>query len=423
MRISEKFPVYTDYEPKVPIYCVTPNMDGVMHRFFDTSPFSLSGRYMALFRLPDETDVPKPGDKGDIVIVDLEEGTEKIVADSAGYEPQLGANINWGEDDDHVIYNDVDTVTWEHYGIRLNWKTGEKIKLEQGVYHVSPDGLEACTGNPTCKWRTQSGYGVLIPEEMTKTVSVISEDEGLFIIDTRTGESKLLLSMKEIFESCYDEAYIKEKSDGECYLFHSKYSPSGDKIMFSTRWIPSSQHNMKNNICKDEMRFIIFTCDRDGGNLQVAVAEEHWLNGGHHTTWHPNEKLLTMNIRKDWDDMKFATATLDGQNVKAMFDHISGSGHPTVHSSEKFLITDVYAHGPMVYGDGTAPLRLIHLPSGEEEVLARIPVETPYQKKDIALRVDPHPAWDRINRYVAINVFMDGTRRVCVMDMKKYIDD
>lgn len=421
MKISDKFPQYKDYNPLVPMYCVTPNKGGLMHRFFDTSPFSPSGKYIALFRLLDESKLPQPGDKGEIVVIDLEEGIERVVAITCGFETQLGANINWGESDDFVLYNDVDTVTWEYFGVRLNWRTGDKLRLEQGVYHVSPDGRQACSGNPASKWRTQSGYGLLIPKALSKIVSVVSEDEGLFVTDTRTGKAKLLLSMKKIFETCYTQEYINEKLHGECYLFHSKYSPSGEKIMFSTRWIPDHLHDTHNAIGTKEMRFIVFTCNRDGSNIQATIPEEHWINRGHHTTWHPNEEQLTMNIVKDWGGMKFATASLDGQEIKPMFMDVTGSGHPTVHPSEKFLITDVYAHEPLAYGDGSAPLRLIYLDTGEEEVLARIPVLTPYQNEDIALRVDPHPAWDRTYRYVAVNMFVDGTRRVYVMDMSKYI--
>lgn len=421
MRISNIFPRYTKYDPKVPVYCVTPNEGRVLHRFFDTSPFSPSGRYMALFRVPNEEDVPKPGDYGEIVIVDLEAGTEQLVAISYGFEHQLGANINWGKDDDHILYNDVNPETWEYYGVHLNWKTGKKIKLEMGVYHVSSDGRYALTGNPSLKWRTQSGYGVLIPKELTKTVSVLSEDEGLFKIDITTGKAELLLSMKTIFETCYDQNYIEEKMTGECYLFHSKFSPSDKKIMFSTRWIPEEMHNIENVIGKKKVRFIVFTCNADGSNLQASIPEKHWLNGGHHTTWHPDEEHLTMNIKKDWGEMRFASVVLDGSDLLPVCSHLQGSGHPTFHPNGKFLITDVYAHESLAYGDGTAPLRLVWLEDGTEEVLLRIQVESPYQKKDIALRVDPHPAWDRTNRYVAFNAFEGGTRRVYVMDMYAYL--
>lgn len=319
------------------------------------------------------------------------------------------------------IYNDVDTDTWQAYAIKLNPHTGEKLKLDYGVYHVSPDGLEACTGNPACKWRTQPGYGLIIPEEMSPVVNILSEDEGLFVTDTRTGAGRLLLSMKEIFETCFDEKYIEEYKDGECYLFHSKYSPSGEKIMFSTRWIPSEYHGNKNAIGENIIKFNVFTCNRDGSNIQLTIAEEHWVNGGHHSTWHPSEDYITMNIKKDWSGMKFSMATLDGSNVFKVFEDVTGSGHPTFHPNGKFILTDTYVTEPNAFGDGTVPIRLIYLEDGSEELIVRINAFSEHQKKNSVLRIDPHPAWDRTNRYVAINGYIDGTRRVFVLDMEKYI--
>lgn len=37
--------------------------------------------------------------------------------------------------------------------------------------------------------------------------------------------------------------------------------------------------------------------------------------------------------------------------------------------------------------------------------------------RDPALRVDPHPAWDRQGRFIVFNGFAGGTRRVYVADM------
>lgn len=421
MKINSKFEKYEKYHPKVPVYCISQEITGVIHRFFDTSPFSPSGRYLALFKMPFEDRVPEPGEAGDIVLVDLQEGTEKIVAQTLGWEQQMGANINWGADDNQIIYNDVDPDTWEVYAVRLNPFTGEKEKIDYGVYHVSPDGLEACTGNPACKWRTQPGYGVLIPEDQTPVVDILSEKEGLFVSDTQTGKGKLLLSMKDIFTTCFDDQYIAQYKDGECYLFHSKYSPSGKKIMFSTRWFDKKYHGDKDANAKGVVRFNVFTCNRDGSNLQLTIAEEHWVNSGHHTTWHPNEEYLTMNIKKDWGEMRFAMATLDGKKVFKVFDDVIGSGHPTFHPNGKFILTDTYVFESFAYGDGTTPIRLVYLEDGKEEEIARINTKSPYQEIDSVLRIDPHPAWDKTNKYVAINIFEDDTRKVFVLDMEKYL--
>ena len=52
MQISRSFPNYENFSPRVPVWCVTPERPACIHRFFDTSPISPSGRYVALFQLP-----------------------------------------------------------------------------------------------------------------------------------------------------------------------------------------------------------------------------------------------------------------------------------------------------------------------------------------------------------------------------------
>jgi hypothetical protein len=48
------FPRYDRFSPAVPVWCVTPNLDRVIHRFHLSSPFSPSGRYLGLTRLSRE---------------------------------------------------------------------------------------------------------------------------------------------------------------------------------------------------------------------------------------------------------------------------------------------------------------------------------------------------------------------------------
>ncbi|HRS96487.1 MAG TPA: hypothetical protein P5179_14550, partial [Candidatus Latescibacteria bacterium] len=53
VRLSERFERYRAFSPAVPIWCITPDgLDRCIHRFYDTSPVSPSGRYVALTRLP-----------------------------------------------------------------------------------------------------------------------------------------------------------------------------------------------------------------------------------------------------------------------------------------------------------------------------------------------------------------------------------
>ncbi len=83
--LSAHSPRYTSFEPSVPVWCVTPNEGRVIHRFFDSSPFSPSGRYIALTRIPREDRYPRPGEVAEVVLVDLETGQERTVAETIGW--------------------------------------------------------------------------------------------------------------------------------------------------------------------------------------------------------------------------------------------------------------------------------------------------------------------------------------------------
>ena len=177
VQISDAFPRYTEYDPKVPVWCITPDTGRCIQRFFDTSPFSPSGKYMAVFRLPYEDHLPEPGDAGEIAVIDLETGEEKTVADTRGWEAQMGANLQWGADDNTLLFNDVDISDWTPFAVKLNPHTGEKKKLGGCIYRVSPDGRKILSANMTTMRKTQNGYGVVIPDERHDLVGEIRRDD------------------------------------------------------------------------------------------------------------------------------------------------------------------------------------------------------------------------------------------------------
>ncbi|UKI31448.1 MAG: hypothetical protein L6W00_27330 [Lentisphaeria bacterium] len=125
-----------------------------------------SGKFVALLRLPDREEFPRPGDRAEVVLIDTETGGERVVWETAGWEYQLGANINWGADDSQLLFNDVDTTTWTPFGMVLDPVSGASRKLEQCVYHVSPDGRYALSADLRAMRRTQWGYGVMVPDQL-----------------------------------------------------------------------------------------------------------------------------------------------------------------------------------------------------------------------------------------------------------------
>ncbi|HRR06694.1 MAG TPA: hypothetical protein P5105_05370, partial [Victivallales bacterium] len=146
---------------------------------------------------------------------------------------------------------------------------------------------------------------------------------------------------------------------------------------------------------------------------------EQWKKGGHHATWFPDGKQISMNLNIDGDGLRFVKVNADGSGLQKILDETPGSGHPTIHPDGRHLLTDTYTFEKTAFGDGTIPLRWINLSNGKEEVIVRINTNQPC--KDGVMRVDPHPAWDRTWRYITFNAFVGGTRRVFIADMKELL--
>jgi hypothetical protein len=376
-----------------------------IHRFFDTSPFSPSGRYLALFRFPREDRSPQPGEVGEVILVDLVAGGERVVAQSRGYEMQLGANVQWGASDAELYFNDVDPVTWAAFAVQLNPMTGVSRRLGGTVFMVSPDGRQLASYNLLSSRRAQVGYGVVIPEAFMppRNIGPVASD-GVFITDILSGQSRQIVSIRDIYEKSVPSIAVPHPADFEYYCFQVKWNPQGTRLLTTVQWTPFSG---------GPRRRAVITMRPDGSELRTAITPEQWAKGGHHINWMPDGENLSMNLNVDGQPgLELITARADGSDLRVLFK--PGSGHPTQHPGGlPFFITDAYPDEPVAAQDGTSPLRLMDLARGTEMTLVNIYVSMTGGE----FRVDPHPAWDRTGRYVAFNGFVNGTRQVYVADL------
>ena len=422
MPNSFPFELVNDFSSLMPVYCVTPNEGRVIHRFFDTSPISPTGKYVALFRLPQEEQPPTPGERGQVLVIDMKTGEEHVVASTAGWETQMGANINWGADDDTLIFNDVNTNDWTVFGVKLNWKSGKKECFDKGVYHVSPDGRFAACADLTAMRRTQTGYGVIIPDKLVPEYHGLSEDNGIWLTDLETLQTRQLLSVQELVEKAVPKSAWDDYASRENYFFHTKWSPTGKYLMFSLRRYSAENAKAFSNMSPD-MRYDVFTMRPDKSELCDTLPQDVWRNLGHHTNWCPDEEHLSLNLAIDGgSDVKFCIVNRDGSNLHKLCDDPIGSGHPTLHPNGKFLVTDAYQFETFCRPDGCTPLRMVDLQTFQTTILAWLPVAIPQERllADVGLRVDPHPAWDCTWQYLVFNAFAKGTRRVYIADMTRF---
>ena len=415
------FPRYTEDSPEVPIWCLTPHSNQMIHRFFDTSPLSPSGRYLAAFQLPDHDAPPKPGDQGNVVLVDLQTGEERVVWETAGWEYQMGANINWGASDSELIFNDVDTASWQPFGVVLDPLTGAWRKLEHTVYHVSPDGKYGVSSNLTAMRRTQGGYGVIVPDQLVPYYKGTTAEDGVWLTDIATGKTRLLISIREAAERTLTTERRTEYENSELYSFHTKWSPDGKKIMFSLRFFPDQKGKMLRAMdhLGDGLRYDVFSFDPASRELFLSIPASEWDKGGHHTNWRNDSSGFTMNLNLFRKGMRLCTVNCDGTGLQPIGE-FTGSGHPSFHRNGRWGITDCYRFEGFTAENGKIPLRLFDLKENTERALAWIDTLTEGTGRGIDARLDPHPVWCDHYNLLLFNAMYQGKRGVFCADMRKF---
>ncbi|MDH4166763.1 MAG: hypothetical protein OEV90_10195 [Gammaproteobacteria bacterium] len=412
--LAGKFPAYTEFAPRVPVHCVTPGATGYIHRYYDSSPFSPSGRYLAVTRLPFEDRRPRPGDIAEIAVIDLVTGELRTVAETRGWDVQLGAQTQWGADDRTLLFNDLEVRDWMPYGVRLDLQTGESRRLGGTIYSVSPDGRWAASPCLRRMAVTQQGYGVVVPRQYIPENRGASADDGIWITDLQSGHARLLVSLAQIVAEAVPPLPVARER-GDFFGFHVKWNPQGTRLMLALRWLPRSLLPWRRKRRYGAKHVI--TMNADGSHVRVAVSAERWARGGHHPNWCPDGEHVLMNLDTRGDGLRFARLALDGSTCETLVPAITGSGHPTLHPDGRHLLTDAYVDEPLAFGDGTTPLRLVELNSASETQLVRIGIRPLAERSTGALRVDPHPAWDRTYTRVAFNACPQGKRRVYVADL------
>lgn len=423
VQLSDAFTRYEAFSPKGTVYRVCQEPRPTTHRFFDTSPISPSGRYIALCRFPYDDRAITEGDACEIIVIDLTTAGERVVAKSIAWDGQLGAQVQWGASDDALFFNDMDEGEWVPYGVRMNPFTMERTRLASTVYMVAPDGKHAMSACLRRIGITQRGYGVIVPDAFIPKNHGAPDDDGVYEVDTTTGESRMVVSIKTIVESIKGGLSEEVLNESDFYLFHVKYSPDGKKVMLIFRFVPHDGGKTKG---------MVVTMDSDGKNIHLAVPHERYYKqegNGHHPNWYPSSKRIVMNLLFDETDehINFASFAPDGSDLRVMAKGILSSGHPSMHLSERFILADAYhffdAHTHLVDDEGTTPIRLIDLETNEDIELVRIRTRPDEQGPNHLFRIDPHPVWDASYTRVTFNACPEGVREVCVLDVADFLKE
>lgn len=239
----------------IPVWVITESNVSAVHRFFDSSPISPSGRYIALLLIHGGESIRSTEQElAQIVVYNLQLGpsSKKVIASTTAWDSQTGSHIQWGATDEALFYNIrmIDSMTYAEgcqtrrsnkefsstldikckglRGVAHNIFSGIARMLDCPVYHVSPDGLFAVSPDLTKIRFTQLGYG--IPSSTAKRNINAPKNDGVYLTNISTGKCRLLSSLHDLAV-----AGGLDVKGTPTYGFHTKISSDGKIIMIVVR--------------------------------------------------------------------------------------------------------------------------------------------------------------------------------------------
>lgn len=423
-----------------PIYRIGSDLNPRAHRFFDTSPISPSGKYIALIEFNVGADLKNvaAGDSAKVVVYELSTGDLIYSNKTYAWDSQLGSHIQWGADDKSLFYNQMNTENWVPFALKVNIFTNEEICYQKTVYMVNPDGTHFLS---PCLKRIKYGmlgYGVVVPQEHNPVPPKHDNNEGAWITDTQTQESRLLISLSDIYNEF--KHYFERLNNGYMVAFHLKWNRDGKHIMFVIRWIYTDRPGSES---------CLITMDSKGKNLKMAVDFEEW-EGGHHPNWSTSDDTIVMNLKNKKQTigkydvyiekilrklkvfnklgikyigtnnrLYFKTFDKNGENKKCFSKKHLGSGHPILTHNNKYLIADAYLTDYVSSSITHSPLRLINIENDSSTLLANIHTKPIFNGMRNCWRIDPHPVMSRCSKYLIFNGSYKSSRQVFIMDLSK----
>ncbi|MFP6596785.1 MAG: hypothetical protein VCC01_04950 [Candidatus Hydrogenedentota bacterium] len=374
---------------------------GPSHHFFGyygVSPWNKSGRRMVCLEAESQDHLPEPDEGALICLIDVWTGEQKYIAETFAWNLQQGAMLHWDpkNPETHILFNDRegDAVV----GVSLDVNTGERETFSRAISEVSPDGNHALslTYGRLQRMRKVVGYkGIADPNPDSNAPN----NDGIFLLDLVAGESKLVISIADIYERMLKRNPELEGAD--VWFNHTVFNKDGSRFFFLARAKSKDKRIGRKNA--------MFSANTDGSEIWEVVPFGKKVS---HFDWRNDSEIIVTALAKPGDDslthLLFKDRSTDPPRALAP-DFLIGNGHCTFGPDANWLVTD-----PFVRDDNSRDLLLYNVETDQ-----RVNIGT-FQLGEYAhgdLRCDLHPRWRSTGDAICFDAITpDGTRQLHVAE-------
>ena len=380
--------------------------DHFLANYFAINAWSSDLRYVAVLETDLNGRLPEAEERCTLGLVDTRDGNTFIpVTTTACWNFQEAAMFHWlpGEKDTFVFN---DNRNGKFVAVVMNWKTKAERIIPYPVSAVSPDGTRAISLNYARLSLTRPDYGYAGGGQDARETVTWPEDDGLWLVDLKTGEAKLLLS---VAQGRSKMPPLKSQTGGLAYYCHTVFSRDGQRVFFLARsvdWFDKVNHKIP------AWQTTSFTVKTDGTELRRCFPDG-W--GGSHFNW-LDDKTMAVTVYPPAKaggvfgrHVKFTVGEEEKVHVMAP-GLLDWDGHCVWSPDGKWMSTEGYYDKN--YNRQWALMR-----TEDEAVKSVGEFFVPEAYRPTYWRCDLHARWRPDGKQLGFNSVHEGSRQVYVMDL------
>ena len=388
-------------------YAITKGpQDHLLANYFGINAWSPDGRYVCVLGVDFTGRLPEVTDSATVALVDLEDNNRYIpISKTVCWNFQEAAMFHWLPWEDGLCaFNDC--RDGKFVTVLLNWKTGQERIVNRPVSAVDPTGEWAVSLNYARLRLCRPDYGYAGEGQDPLVSQVWPEEDGLWLVNLKTGEEKMILSVaaaRELMPAITSE-------DGLAYFCHTIISPGASRIFFLARTVQNFKEQLADRGYVYAWDTVSFTVNSDGTELRRCYPDG-WQ--GSHFNWMDDETLV---VTARWDGKRMWAHTMFKVGEEEKVRHLAPGimdwdGHCIFSPDGKFISTDGYWNK-----DGYRSWVILRV--SDEAIQSAGRFFVPEKYKEQYSRCDLHPRWRPDGKQMAFNSVHEGTRQVYLRDVE-----
>ncbi len=360
--------------------------------YYGFNPWDATGRFHVALETDFDRRPPLENDSARVGVVDRDSGEFRALAETRAFNFQQGSMLHWidagfGEE---ITYNDWDAGVV--ISRALDPKTGRMRRISRAVTDVAPDRRTGLGVDYRRLYHCRKVVGYANTAD--GPVDPAPEDNGVWLIDLASGESRLVLSIATVARA----AGVKPAADQPIWINHVTFNPSGTRVLFLFR--------MRTGQANNAWTTSFWTVNPDGSELECRIPLGGWVS---HYAWQDDRQLL---VTTDMQGEKGFLLMEDHTPCWRRFGEgaMPSDGHACYSPDGRWIVCDTYPRG-----SGREQELLLYHPESREKVVLGKFVSEPVFTGDV--RCDLHPRWSADGRHVSIDSVAGGDRQIVLIDV------